>query len=90
VQALYVNTLGLPNPLGFCIGYADRRVGLIQGHEAGNRIAEGQKVYARETATFSPSYMSDTRKAVVLFGSNDSKRKGSRTPKDKILGIYKP
>ena len=40
--ALYVNTLGLPNPLGFCIGYADRRVGLVQGHEAGNRIAKEQ------------------------------------------------
>jgi hypothetical protein len=62
----------------------------MQGHEAGNRITEGHKVSARETATFSPSYMSDTRKAVVPFGSNDFERKGSRTPKDKILGIYKP
>jgi len=45
-------------------------------------------VYARETATFSPSYMSDTRKAVVLFGSNDSKRKArDELAKDKILGI---
>jgi hypothetical protein len=41
-------------------------------------------------AADAPSYMSDTRKAVVLFGSNDFERKGIRTPKDKILGIYKP
>jgi hypothetical protein len=70
--------IGLLNPLGCCLSYADRRVGLLQHHEAGNRITEGHKVLARETATFSLSYMSDTRKAVVLFSSNDSERKDSR------------
>ena len=88
--ALYVNTLGLPNPLGGCIGYAGRRSGLIQRHEAGNRIAEGHKVHSVKRFVFSPSYMSDTREAVVLFGSNDFKRKSSRALKGKILGIYKP